>query len=130
MPRTSASAVKAILLKDYPTKRAPSLDPFIRAAGIIVDRLAVADSTIEDPVLLEIETWVAAHAYCMSDQTYTQKQTGNAMGSFHGKTGMYLEATKYGQMAVLIDPSGKLAEIATGTGPNMAGGFWLGKTAS
>jgi hypothetical protein len=70
-----------------------------------------------------IARYLAAHAYAMSDQTYATKSTGGASGTFHGQTGKYLEATKYGQQALLLDTAGVLARGA----PLVAEAWWGGK---
>lgn len=132
MARTDADQVKGVLLLDYDTRNSPSLTPFIRGASLIVDRVATCaiakGKTLTAEELVEIETWLAAHAYAMSDQPYSEKKTEKAMGKFQGQTKMYLEATKYGQMAISLDPSGCLAAIASGR--RRARVEWLGKVPS
>lgn len=138
--RTNDAAVKAVLLKDYDKKNKPDLTPFIRTANILTNRLNTtatnADTPIETDELLEIETWLAAHFYCVPDQPYIYKTTKGSQGQFQGKTDMYLEGTKYGQTAVLLDHTGILARLANGenieasTSNATPGGFWLGKKPS
>ena len=133
MARTTAAAVQAVLApgKDYDTEDEPSLDPFIDTATAIVDRVedcAVAkDRTLTDAELELIERWLAAHLYAMSDQTYASKSTAGASASFHGQTGMHLEATKYGQTALTVDYSGCLSAISK---RQVARLVWLGKPPS
>ncbi len=136
MARTTETAVKGVLRLgseggDYDDANNPSLTPYIESASLIVTRLAtraadkgVTLSTTEKEM---IERWLAAHSYCMSDQTYASRSTSKASASFHGQTGMGLDATKYGQHAKMLDPSGCLTALASG---KRAGGFWLGKTDS
>lgn len=131
--RTTVADVKAVLLpgKDYDTEDAPSLQPFIDTATVIVDRVATCatdrDKTLTSGELELIERWLAAHLYAMSDQTYASKSTAGASASFHGQTGMHLEATKYGQTAVTLDYSGCLTAIGK---RQTARGAWLGKRKS
>lgn len=133
MARTDADAVKGVLRLgteggDYDNVNNPSLTPYIDAASSVVDD--VIDCATEKNVTLStakrelIERWLAAHMYAMSDQTYAKKKTGDAYSEFHGKTGLYLEATKYGQTALILDPSGCLREI--GMGGKQATFCWLG----
>lgn len=136
MPRTTASAVKELLVPggDYDIALAPSLTPFIASATAMVDRLSTAaiakgkSLTADEKEL--IERWLAAHFYVMSDQNLSSKSTAGASGSYQGQTAMYLEASKYGQMAVSIDYSGLLYSIASGPNRRTAKITWVGKPPS
>lgn len=131
--RTNATDVQAVMTagRDYDTRRNPSLVPYIAAASSIVDRLVALAAerglTITDEQATLVETWLAAHAHCMSDQTYSSRSTQGASGSFHGQTGMYLDATKYGQMAKMLDPTGLLAKVSAG---RVASADWGGLPSS
>lgn len=132
--RTSPSAVQGILLMDYDTINNPSLTPFIETASVIADE--VADYASENSIAITseklelIERWLAAHCYCLSDQPYTFKQTKAVSANFQGKTAMYFEATKYGQMAVTLDSTGYLSTISEGNVGVTVSGIWLGKPPS
>lgn len=134
--RTDADAVKELMApgNDYSLSRAPSLTRFIAMASSVVDRVETCaggkDITLTDTELEQIECALAAHFFCMSDQTYASRSTGGASGSFHGQTGMYLEGTKYGQMALSLDYSGCLGAIASGNQRKTASMAWLGKPRS
>jgi hypothetical protein len=130
--RTSKSKVQGVLLSDYgPDEqgREPSLEPFIKSANVIVNRVATCATarslTLTSDELELIETWLAAHLYVMADQNFSSKSTSGASASFQGQTGMYLEASKYGQMAMTIDYSGCLRAISAG---KRASAAWIGKT--
>lgn len=131
MARTTATAVKDILLKDYDSINQPGLEPFIETASVIVDRVVTCaagkDITLTTEEQELIERWLSAHFYGMSDQPYTGRSTLRASGQFQGKTEMYFEATKYGQMAVSLDPSGCLDNIGK---RQKVRAFWLGKRPS
>ncbi len=132
MPRTDATAVRAVLGRNY--DGSSDLAPFIAAAGAIVDGVAECATaqglTLGDDRLALLETWLAAHCYAQMDPTYTAKSTGGASGSYTGQTGMYLEGTRYGQMAVTLDTSGCLASGASSGRAVTAGASWLGKRPS
>lgn len=139
MSRTSSSAVQGILRVgsqggDYDDENSPSLDPYIASATVIVDRVATCATakgkTLTSTELELIERWLAAHFYCMSDVTYQSRSTAGASASFTGQTGMYLEGTRYGQMAVSLDYSGCLLAIATGAQRKTAGFVWGGQRPS
>lgn len=129
--RTTSALVIEILDRNYNTRDAPSLTPFIAAANSLVNRVrtcarekSLALSTTELELL---ERWLAAHMYCQADRTYRQKSTGKASGAFDGITKDGLESTMYGQTALRIDYSGCLRQIHTGASATV---IWLGKPPS
>mgnify|MGYP001576238806 CR=1 FL=1 len=130
MARTTATAVKGVLLKDYDSAGKPDLTPFIRAAGHVVDRaveLAEAeDFDLSSALQADMECWLAAHFYCQSDKPYQSRNTGKASAVFAGKTGMYFESTNYGQTAMRLDPSGSLQAIG-GAEQKVISAAWLGE---
>lgn len=125
--RTTEQRVKDILGGDYDTVARPSLLIRIQTASIMVDDLrisaAVDNVTINVAKLELIEAHLAAHLYCISDKPYTTRSNGKTSGSFVGQTGLKLEATQYGQTALLLDSSGYLTVIDK---RQVAGGFWGG----
>jgi hypothetical protein len=129
MARTTSSAVQGVLLRDYDSRDNPSLTPFIDTASSVVDDVALCavnkGTPLSDAKLELIERWLSAHCYAMNDQPYAEKKTMQASAVFQGRTGMYLEATKYGQMAVSLDPTGCLSAIASGS-RKKASIAWLG----
>lgn len=131
MPRTTADAVKEILLQDYDALREPSLTPFIAAAEMIVDRLGDYGVARATPAsageLAVIETWLAAWAYCQSDKPWSFKGTDGVQATFTGQWKMHLTNNNYGQTAVMLDPTGYLARLRDGTLGATAGVTWLGK---
>jgi len=131
MARTSAASVRAVLLRDYDTENSPSLDPFIDWASAAVDRVSACAArkgvALSASELELLERWLAAHAYAMSDQPFSQKRTGDSSGVYQGQTGMSLDATKYGQQALVLDASGCLAAMSK---RQRAGAAWLGKPPS
>lgn len=131
MARTDATSVQAILLKDYDAENAPSLTPFITWANLLLNRVVTCATakgiTFSDDELLALETWLAAHAYTANDPQYTSKSTAGASGSFAGAFDKGLNSSRYGQMALSLDPSGCLDAI---TNRKRARAFWLGKAPS
>lgn len=128
--RTTTELVKEILLRHYDTVNAPSLQAFIDSMASLV---AYVDSQDTGDILSEetlelIERWLSAHAYAHGDQLYAQKHTGRASSTFQGKTGMYLESTQYGQMAMMLDVTGTLAQLNADAkkGKVRASLIWLG----
>lgn len=131
MARTTTEAVIALLTtgRDYDTENNPDVGQFIDTASVIVDRVRTCSSNrgkgLLDSELELVERWLAAHCYACSDQPYASKSTAGASGSFQGRTGLALEGTKYGQMALTVDYSGCLSAISK---RQTAGGFWLGNS--
>lgn len=128
---TTAAAVKNTLGLDYDCISNPSLQTYIDTAAAIMSRMIDCATrkgitfTVAEKEL--IQRWLAAHFYVMSDQNYKARSTLRASGQFQGETKMYLEASKYGQTAVLIDPSGCLNAIGTRARATI---FWGGKRPS
>lgn len=130
--RTNATRVRDVLMSDYGPKsngQLPTLEPFIRVANLLTSRVntcAVDNGiTLSTEELLEIETWLAAHAYSCSDQVAQSRSEAGASMSFGGILGEMLKSSKYGQMALTLDYSGCLAKLGKG----MAKGAWLGTRA-
>ena len=131
MARTTSGAVIGILLDDYDAENTPDVTPFIETASAMTDDLnsyAIARSITLSATKLElIERWLAAWAYCQSDQPYIQKSTGESSATFQGKSGLKLDSNKYGQTATVLDSSGYLTSLnSTFT----VDAFWLGKPVS
>lgn len=127
MARTTEDAVKLLLLADYDSQVNPSLIPFIDSASALVDSAVVCAKAKNQPLDTDrqeiIERWLAAHAYTCSDPTYREKQTQSARGVFMGSSGMALQSSRYGQMAMMLDPSGCVASLSN---QNQGQAFWLG----
>lgn len=109
--RTTAAEVKQIL--DNTTLTDPIIESFIKSANLFVTN-SLGTSTLGDDTLEDIERWVAAHliSYTLERQA-TREKAGTAeveyAGNFDGKG---LLGTSYGQMAVNLDTTGKLASLA------------------
>ena len=134
-PRTNAVAVQEILGGTNDNSNWDGITdviPFIRTASMIVDR--VQQYALQKPwttggfvhtqlELREIETWLAAHFYCVNDPLYQSQATGGASGSFQRKIGEGFETTDYGRAACNMDVSGMLRAIGL---RQFAGAIWLG----
>lgn len=144
MARTTSALVQGVLQNDYGNdlNATPDLTPFITTAFTIVNRVKTAASvagfslsdTGQDSECELIERWLAAHCYVMSDRTYKARSEDAATAQFDGVSGMRLEATFYGQMAMVVDVSGQLQilsdrQVVSGgltAGGTTARGFWAG----
>lgn len=105
--RSSSAEVKKIIETDL------DVDPFIRTASVVVDRLITyaEDNPLEDSELKEIEIYLAAHFCTLREQQYDSKSTADASAKFQGKTGMGLASSHYGQTAKILDSSGYLDSL-------------------
>jgi len=109
MARVTDADVKQILDTDVSTT------PFILSANLLVDQWLL-DKGLSEALLTEIERWVAAHLTCMLDPRESQKRMGDQAVSFdQGTLTEGLGWTRYGQQAMLLDSSGTLTAVGTGT---------------
>jgi hypothetical protein len=107
--RTTASAIRGIVEVDAEFIDA-SLVPFIESASAIVDDV-LADQDLSDLRLELIERWLAAHFYVLRDPRRKSETVGPITQTLEmGKTGLHLQATQYGQTAMLLDSTGSLAQ--------------------
>ena len=114
MARTTAAEVKLIL--DTTTLTDPVIDSFIVSANLFVTN-ALASTTLGATTLADIERWISAHLLSFTIERQAKKEeAGSAKieyaGNFNGKG---LLGTSYGQLAVSLDTTGTLEEIAGGT---------------
>lgn len=127
--RTDSASVQAVLAagQDYDLANAPDLNPYMRAASLLVSRVAACASVkgygLSSDEQTEMEAWLAAYFYTRSDPIYQSKSTGGQSASFAADQMSSVERYKAGAMA--LDPSGCLDAILNN---KRARGAWLGKT--
>lgn len=110
-PRTTITAVREIF--DTPLLDAV-LTTFITVSnGIVTNYLGASD--LSDSELEEIERFLSAHlASTMRDpQAQQEAVTGSVGGSitYHGKSGLGLDASFFGQTVKMLDRTGILANM-------------------
>lgn len=111
--RVTATEVKEIIstsLEDL------ALAAFITAANLTVTEKLTSNDVLSDDQLKEIERWLSAHFLAMSNKDLqardaNEEENLDASIKYAGKTGLNLDATRFGQVAKAIDASGILAEI-------------------
>lgn len=108
--RVTAPELKEIFETDLSD---PQLRTFIGAANLVVnDRLS--GRGIASATLKEIERFVAAHMASVSDPRVTKETIDTASATFEARvrsdSRQGLEMTFYGQQAMLLDPTGQLAQ--------------------
>lgn len=111
MPRTTKALVEGILGDHYDS--VSNVNKYIDTANSLVNKVSSndSDSLLSSSDLELIERWLAAHCYAHHDQLYQQRSTGGASGSFQGQTEFMFKSTQYGQMALVLDVTGYLAEL-------------------
>ncbi len=117
--RVETAEVKEILETNL---KNDALEPFMLAANRIVEDILVGRTytkpdatvgTVSDATLKEVERWLAAHFAAMWDKRVESDKVGPGAFKYEGKTRLYLEFTRYGQQAALLDPTGALKEVGS-----------------
>lgn len=78
------------------------------AEGYVIGQVgeSVPDSTSETLV-----KWVAAHLSSMKQKRIESEEFTDSAMNYEGRTGMKLKFTRYGQQAIVLDPTGKLGTV-------------------
>jgi len=103
MPRAIDEEVKEIIDTDVDTT------PFIKVANLLVNSHVTC--TDDEEILTEIERWLAAHFVGIRDKEVKSYSIGDIKQSFAVNTGANLNATEYGQQAILLDPCNELEKL-------------------
>ena len=124
--RTTTTAVRDLLGRDYDTNRSPSLTVHVQTASKAVDLVVVLNDeeggdAVDSDTLELMERWTAAYCYTRTDSLYSQRSTLSASGAFLRPDDAYLQGAK------LVDPTGLLEAVLS---KNVATMTWGGKTPS
>jgi len=111
------------------------LSPFIEPANMLVTDVVEGEGeTTDETKLTIIETWLAAHFYAIFDPRLLVDDIEVLRSRIESKVDLGLDVTRYGQMAMRLDTSGKLAELNEQAKGNTAATkkyrvsfAWLGK---
>lgn len=131
-PRTSARDVARVVeWQDGTNGEEIGLENFIVQANLLTNWLdsVDTDNELDSATLKEIETQLAAHFYAVQrDPQYQSKSTNGASGSFQGATGYSLQATHYGQTAMLLDVTANLTKrnLEAQQGKRISKTTWIG----
>lgn len=112
MARTTSELVANVLGLDGPRLE---IDQFIDMSSTFVDEeLDVADGGLSAARLKDIETLLAAHYYSLRGGRgpLAAETISDASERYHNIFDSGLKATVYGQQAIELDTTGRLAEIA------------------
>lgn len=106
--RVTAAQVMEIISTSQSTA---VVNAFINSAHAVVE--ANLAGALDETLLTQIELWMAAHFLAMKDQRKSAVKVGDLSVTYQGQTGMGLKATLYGQQAMSMDTTGKLASLDT-----------------
>jgi len=106
--RTTYAEVVAIM--DDCDKTELQVAPFIIAASLFITNVFSEDTTTGATTLAELEKWMAAHMLASTIcRTASEEKVGEASVKYTGKWDINLKGTSYGQMVLVLDPSGLIA---------------------
>ena len=106
--RVDYDDVKAIM--DNCTTADATVTIFITTANAIINKVFVSDTTMTEDLLTEMEKWLAAHLIASTVfRTTSEEKLGDASLKYTGEWGKKLESTPYGQMVLILDSSGLMA---------------------
>jgi hypothetical protein len=129
MARTTAASVKEIVKIRSSVPDTKALNRGITTANLLVSRIVAPnyDEDNEDAdaaLLVEIETYLAAHFFCIFKPRRLMEMAGKVQQTIESRVDLGLRVTRYGQQAIILDVSGALAGLADG---KVAVGIkWLG----
>jgi hypothetical protein len=87
------------------------INAFANTAHLVVQE-NLASKGLSEARLKQIELYLAAHFLSMRDQRKKQVKAGDVAITYQGETSTGLQATLYGQQAMMLDPSGTLASLS------------------
>lgn len=92
------------------------VDQCITTANIVVDS-NLLDSELSDDLLKQIELYLSAHFCSVREPQLTEEEIGGRDSTVKEKRrlamiGFGFASTAFGQQAIAIDPTGKLAELS------------------
>jgi len=110
MARTTAAEVKQIM--DNCTVSDTIVDEFITAANLTVTEILGSDTSLSTAQKTEIERWLTAHMLAVTVwRTAVKERVGEAWADYPGQFGQGLSGSSYGQMVLVLDTTGKMANI-------------------
>lgn len=104
--RVTAAEVKEIIKTRLTNAE---VDPYVTAANVFINDVLGTGAT---DILKQIELWTAAHMIAISKTRQAKSdEAGGAKVDYTGEYGQNLAMTSYGQMALSLDSTGKLASV-------------------
>jgi len=107
---TTAAEVRLIMNVTETKLPDAKIAPFITAGDEIVDQVFLDDTELSTTLLAEIKKWMVAHMIASTIyRTTSDEKLGDASVKYTGKWGMKLESTPYGQVVLVMDITGRMA---------------------
>lgn len=121
---TTAEAVQQII--DYDQEFIPDLTPFLDTAVALTD--SVIGTALSDAMLEQVQKYLTAHLIGVTDPRLQSAQVKSLLESYQVKLSLGLGVTHFGQVAMMLDTSGKLAAWNTRVveGKGRVQLFWAG----
>lgn len=92
-----------------------SITAFIASASALVNATLSGSTNLSADLLTQIETWLTAHFIaCTMERVTKEEGTTGAVGAYvkyAGEYGKNLESTPYGQTVLLLDVTGRFADL-------------------
>lgn len=108
----SAADVRLIMKATTTTLPDATIAPFLAAAGTLLGKIFTDTSVIGVSLLEELEKWLTAHLIASTILRMTsEEKLGDASVKYIGKWESGLSSTPYGQMLLLMDFTGIIAEL-------------------
>lgn len=123
MARTTSTLVAGVIEVDVTI----DLEPFITTANELVTEICVGQGH-SDTRLELIERWLSAHFYTIRDPRRTSEKAGPVSEDYQSNVGFNLANSHYGQQAIFLDTSGRLAAFnhRALVGKRVASVTWVG----
>ncbi len=86
---------------------------FIQTANTLINEILLR-AGLSAAILVEIELWLSAHFVAMLQRQLTSEAIDDAKDTFVSKIDLGLRNSRYGQQAIALDSSGKLAALSGG----------------
>ncbi len=90
-------------------------DIFILAANQLTNKVETEGGLTDADILKEIERWLSAHFIAIREPQAKSERAGDVAQTVQEKVDLYFAQTRYGQMALLLDTTGTLAELQRDT---------------
>lgn len=124
---TTVEAVQQII--DYDQEFIPDINPFLDTAVALAD--SVIGTALADTMMEQVQKYLAAHFIGITDPRLQSAQVKSLLESYQTKLSLGLGVTHFGQVAMTLDTTGKLAawnqRVVEGKGKVQF--FWAGSTA-
>ena len=93
---------------------AEQITPFLRMSNIVITKAIGSDEDYTEEERGQLECVLAAHLASIRDPRVVSETIGDAKATYHGKSGIGLDHTPWGQQLRVIDIPGHLVAALLG----------------